>query len=131
MHSSVAARDGSLRGARHRARIRATRWLAMTAGSSNLRHLVIAEIIGIARFLAAIEGFAVIGRQRESVAQTPRRVWIGNEDAPERESAVNVFNSAEIGTADGATGSAPPGWNEECETRPTCQSWRTITPPLA
>jgi hypothetical protein len=39
--------------------------------------------------------------------------------------------SAEIGTADGATGSAPPGWNEECETRPTCQSWRKITPPLA
>ena len=37
----------------------------------------------------------------------------------------------EIGTADGATGSAPPGWNEECETRPTCQSWRKIKPPLA
>jgi len=25
----------------------------------------------------------------------------------------------------------PAGWNEECETRPTCQSWRKITPPLA
>jgi hypothetical protein len=35
-----------------------------------------------------------------------------------------------IGTADGATGSTPPGWNEECETRPTCQSWRKIKPPL-
>ena len=42
-----------------------------------------------------------------------------------------VFSSAEIGTADGATGSTPPGWNEECETRPTCQSCRKIKPPLA
>jgi hypothetical protein len=46
-------------------------------------------------------------------------------------SAVIVFSVAEIGTADGATGSTPPGWNEECETRPTCQSWRKINPPLA
>ena len=46
-------------------------------------------------------------------------------------SAVMVFSSAEIGTAEGATGKAPPGWNEECETRPTCQSCRKINPPLA
>src|ERR1700704_6089354 len=31
IHSSFARRDGLLRGACHRARIRATRWLAMTA----------------------------------------------------------------------------------------------------
>ena len=27
-----------------------------------------------------------------------------------------------MATAEGATGSTPPGWNDECETRPTCQS---------
>jgi len=30
-----------------------------------------------------------------------------------------------------ATGNAPSGWNEECETRPTCHSCRKISPPLA
>ena len=45
-------------------------------------------------------------------------------------SAVPVFRSA-IGTADGATGSTPPGWNEECETRPTCHNCRKMIPPLA
>jgi hypothetical protein len=31
IHSSISRQHGLLRGARHRARIRATRWLAMTA----------------------------------------------------------------------------------------------------
>ena len=31
--------------------------------------------------------------------------------------------------AEGATGSAPPGWNDGCEMRPTCQSCSTMGPP--
>jgi hypothetical protein len=35
-------------------------------------------VIGIARFLAAIEGFAVIRRQRESFSQPPWQVRVGS-----------------------------------------------------
>ena len=34
-------------------------------------------------------------------------------------------------TAEGATGSAPPGCRSGCEMRPTCQSCRNILPPFA
>jgi len=45
--------------------------------------------------------------------------------------AVIAVRPPPIGTAEGATGNTPLGWNEECETRPTCQSCRKISPPLA
>jgi hypothetical protein len=34
-------------------------------------------------------------------------------------------------TAEGATGTSPPGRIEECDIRPVCQIWRTISPPFA
>src|ERR1700686_407636 len=82
--SAASPLDGLLRGACHRARICATRWLAMTA-ASGLLQLVMNGIIGIAGFLAAIERRAVIGRQREAALQQPRQIRIGNEDAAERD----------------------------------------------
>src|SRR6476661_2931792 len=51
------------------------------AGFSHPLQLVVNRIVGIADFLAAIEGCAVVGRQRKSVAEAARQVRIGNEDA--------------------------------------------------
>ena len=39
------------------------------------------------------------------------------------------WTSASAATAEGATGSFPPGWNAGCEARPTCHSWQNIVPP--
>src|SRR4030081_1124933 len=55
--------------------------------SSGLRlrqlQLIMRRVIGIADFLAAIEGRSVVGRQRKSVLETARQVGIGDEDASE------------------------------------------------
>src|ERR1700686_2341963 len=59
--------------------------LALLAMTSGRRHFVINGIIGIARFLAAIEGLAVIRGERKSFPQAARQVRVGNEDAAERD----------------------------------------------
>src|SRR6202023_3683800 len=59
--------------------------LAMTVEVSSLLQLAIAGIVSIARCLAAIEGRAVVGRQREAMLQTTRQVGIGDEDAAKRD----------------------------------------------
>src|SRR5258708_29290759 len=59
--------------------------LAMTVKSSTPSQLVIHGIIGITGLAAAIEGGAVVGRQRKSFSETARQVRLGNEDAAERD----------------------------------------------
>ena len=51
-----------------------------------------------------------------------------------RQGGLNLPFLASLGLGEAcrsATGRAPPGWNEECETRPTCQSCRKMMAPRA
>jgi hypothetical protein len=52
IYSSLARRDGLLRGACHRARVRATRWLAMTTGLFEIESEICAKAVIAARRIA-------------------------------------------------------------------------------
>ena len=80
---SAATNPGSI--ADSRCDVGSLRSPGKTVRLSRPLQLVMSGIIGIARLLAAIEGRAVVGRQREAVLQAARQVRIGNEDAAERD----------------------------------------------
>ena len=76
--------------------------------------------------LGVVGGVRIVGddlpRSRPSAARAARRL---------RRSRLSMKVLVLARIAEGATGAPPFGCSEECETRPTCQSWTKMRPPAS